>query len=220
MRTNRYGRRYCKIVLTGGPCAGKTLAQKQLVEKIRSEYADRWQVYTVAEAASFLYQGGVQRHCMNDEQIEQWQLDILRTIFQFEDVYENIALNEMRKDIMIVCDRGGMDPMVFVKDESQWKSILDRLEITEEDVLSRYDLIIQLNTAPPEFYTTRGNPFRRENYEEAALINSRYAAVWRKHENFVQVKDYDDNEPKNVNGWEEKFRKVYEAVLPLLENDE
>jgi hypothetical protein len=52
----------------------------------------------MAETASFLYKGGIQRESMDEEQIEQWQLDIVRTIFQFEGVYENIALNEVSEE--------------------------------------------------------------------------------------------------------------------------
>lgn len=49
----------------------------------------------MAEAATFLYQGRIQRSTMDDARIQQWQEDILRTIIQLENVYEHIAETEV-----------------------------------------------------------------------------------------------------------------------------
>ncbi|CAD5216239.1 unnamed protein product [Bursaphelenchus xylophilus] len=145
---NKHGKRKSKIVLTGGPCAGKTTAMKEIADKIKTHYNDEWQVFTVSEASSFLYTGRVERHTLNDEQIYQWQKDVLKTIKQLESVYDNIADHETDRHTVIICDRGGMDPKAYTPGENTWKEILNELETEEEALLERYHMVIQMHTAP------------------------------------------------------------------------
>jgi Flp pilus assembly CpaF family ATPase len=95
---NRFGKFRCKIVLSGGPCAGKTTTITKLAETI---YNDKWQIFTVAEAVSLLKMGGVHRSQLNQDQLINWQNDLLLTICQLEDVYDNIAKNEVRNIVFI-----------------------------------------------------------------------------------------------------------------------
>lgn len=48
------------------------------------------------EASTTLYSGNVNRNKLNSVQILQWQEDMLRTIFYLENVYENLAIHEVR----------------------------------------------------------------------------------------------------------------------------
>lgn len=127
---------------------GKTTAQKQLQDMIMDNYSKKWQIFTVAEASSILYKGGIQRQALDSNQIIKWQEGMLNTIFQFEQVYENIAAIEKKRDTIIICDRGGMDPKVFTQQPEEWKDLIEKLEITEQDILDRYEAVIQLFTAP------------------------------------------------------------------------
>uniref|UniRef100_A0AC34QLZ4 NadR/Ttd14 AAA domain-containing protein n=1 Tax=Panagrolaimus sp. JU765 TaxID=591449 RepID=A0AC34QLZ4_9BILA len=115
---------------------------------IADNYSEKWQVFTVAEASSVLYKGGVQRQALDPDQIIKWQEGMLNTIFQFEKVYENIAAIEKKRDTIIICDRGGMDPKVFTQKPEEWPQLLEKLGITEQDILDRYEAVIQLFTAP------------------------------------------------------------------------
>jgi hypothetical protein len=73
---------------------------------------------------------------------------MVRLIFQLENSYENIAINEQKRNTLIICDRGAMDPKVFTGSEDDWTSILKNLGKTEKDIMDEYEAVIQLYTAP------------------------------------------------------------------------
>ena len=142
------------------------------------------------------------------------------TIFQFESVFENIAILEQKRDTIIICDRGGMDPKVFTEKEQDWDNMISKLGFDEQKILDRYEIVIQLFTAPKEYYTVEDNPQRRETFEEAEEINKKYEEVWSQHPGFYQVDNYDHRNPENKNslGWDGKFAKVWEIVKTILDS--
>ena len=142
------------------------------------------------------------------------------TIFQFESVFENIAILEQKRDTIIICDRGGMDPKVFTEKEEDWETITSKLDFDDQKIMDRYESVIQLFTAPKEYYTVEDNPQRRETFEEAERINQKYEEVWSDHPNFHQVDNYDHRNPENLNnlGWEGKFNKVWEIIQNILDS--
>ena len=73
---------------------------------------------------------------------------MVRLIFQLEKSYENIAINEQKRNTLIICDRGAMDPKVFTDPDEDWHAILKKLGKTEADILDEYEAVIQLYTAP------------------------------------------------------------------------
>ncbi|CAJ0577806.1 unnamed protein product, partial [Mesorhabditis spiculigera] len=208
-KMNRFGKKLLKVALTGGPCAGKSTAMQELCERIDEEFGNEWQVFKAAEASSLLYSGGVARSQLNDIQLEQWQLDMLSMIIRIEAVFEKIAENEPTKHTLILCDRGALDPKVFTP-EPMWTNILKKLQTDEETLYSRYDQVIQLQTAPRCNYTNK-NKFRREDYEHAAKINKEFTRVWRHHPNFVNILDNRDD------SWEEKLAETWVTLKSTLE---
>ena len=94
MKTNVNGKKIFKLLLTGGPCAGKTTAQNILASRFR---AKGWIVYCVPEAVTTLRLGGVERHRLTEEQLVQWQRGVVATIIRLESVYENIANIEVNR---------------------------------------------------------------------------------------------------------------------------
>ncbi|KAI6183686.1 AAA-28 domain-containing protein [Aphelenchoides bicaudatus] len=218
LRRNNHGKRICKIVLTGGPCAGKTTAMNESADKIKRLYNDKWQAFVVSEASSFLYTGRVQRSELSDEQVNQWQMDVLTTILQLESVYDNIAEREQSKDTMIICDRGGMDPKAYTNGEEIWKDILNKLDVDEDKIFARYDAVIQMHTAPREYYSTVNNPYRRETYEVAEIINARYEQLWNTHPYYFVVENFDAYNQSD--GWNQKSAKTFEIIEKFLSSQE
>lgn len=76
-------RRIYKLVLTGGPCGGKTTGQDRLATFFENA---GWKVFTVPEAATVLLSGGVKFAELNDEQSYNFQRDLLSTLLQIEQV--------------------------------------------------------------------------------------------------------------------------------------
>ncbi len=103
-----------KVVLTGGPCSGKTTAMATLKEKFSSDFI----VFTLPEVATMIIQSGVniiptnytvETHLVLTQSICQMQINL-------ENYYEKIAQIQ-KKDVMIICDRGILDNFAYCKPE-------------------------------------------------------------------------------------------------------
>ena len=75
--------RVYKLVLTGGPCGGKTTGQDRLATFFENA---GWKVFTVPEAATVLLSGGVKFAELNQDQSYNFQRDLLSTLLQIEQV--------------------------------------------------------------------------------------------------------------------------------------
>ncbi len=64
-------KRVYKLVLTGGPCGGKTTAQAKLATFFESV---GWKVFRVPETATVLMSGGIAFGELNQEQVEDFQV--------------------------------------------------------------------------------------------------------------------------------------------------
>ena len=70
-----------RLVLTGGPCGGKTTGQARL-----STFFENlgWKVYRVPETANILLSGGVNFAELTPKSAEDFQGYLLKTILQIE----------------------------------------------------------------------------------------------------------------------------------------
>merc|ERR1712100_809689 len=82
-KTNKE-RNFYKVVLTGGPCAGKTSSLAIISDHFRNL---GWHVYTCPEATTLLVSGGVSWAALNETQWFNFQLKVMRTMMQIEDTY-------------------------------------------------------------------------------------------------------------------------------------
>ncbi|EPB68062.1 hypothetical protein ANCCEY_12850 [Ancylostoma ceylanicum] len=125
-----------KVVLTGGPCGGKTTGQDRLATFFENM---GWKVYTVPETATILLGGRVKFEELNYDQAYLFQKDLLKTMLQIEDTYFNQAAATTDRNVLIICDRGGMDPSAYTDRES-WLRMLKEIGVEEFDLLNkRYD---------------------------------------------------------------------------------
>lgn len=126
---NAKHKRVYRIVLTGGPCGGKTTAQARL-----SDFFENlgWRVYRVPEAANLLLSGGVKFCELDAEQIATFQEDLLKTLLQVEATFFNMA-DRSDKDTLVICDRGAMDPSAYCSREC-WNEILKRNNLVHDQL--------------------------------------------------------------------------------------
>ncbi|CAG9529696.1 unnamed protein product [Cercopithifilaria johnstoni] len=190
-------RRVYKIVLTGGPCSGKTTGQ----ERLRTFFEEiGWKVYTVPETASILLGGGVKFEELSKRQIYDFQKDLLLTLLRIETVFFNQAAASNAERILIICDRGAMDPAAYI-DKKSWNQILNETNLDQFSLREdRYDQVIHLITAADgaeEYYTLANNGVRTETVQEAIEQDRLTRDVWLGHprvdviEN-VGCKSFDD----------------------------
>ena len=94
-----------KIVLTGGPCAGKTTALVKIVEYFSGM---GYKVFTIPEVPTLFSIGGWNYLTPNRQLYYQGERAILETQLALEDQF--MALAEVcTKPVLIVCDRGALD---------------------------------------------------------------------------------------------------------------
>ena len=194
-----------KIVITGGPCAGKTTAlswiQNAFIEK---GYA----VLFVPETATELISGGVAPWtCRTNADYQNCQM---RMQLEKEKVYEQAARAMKQDKVLIVCDRGELDNKVYM-DEDTFESVLRTVNASEVELRDQYDAVFHLVTAAKgaeEFYTTANNEARIETAEEAAAMDDKFIAAWTGHPYFRVI----DNSTDFTN----KMRRLLAEISSFL----
>ncbi len=178
-----------KIVVTGGPCAGKTTA----IEFIKKELSQKgYLVLCIPETASELILGGVTPWGMNslDYQLCQMKLQLYK-----EAIFEEAALKMGNTDkTVIICDRGMMDNKAYMTDEDFLKAF-EILGITIPDMMARYDSIIHMETAAKDSgdsYTLSNNHARTESKEQAISLDDTLIDIWKNHPSFKIIKTTKD----------------------------
>lgn len=185
-----------KIVLTGGPCAGKTTAL-QLIEEEFTEKGTM--VFVVGESATEMINAGAKPFGSNAINCYDFQKSILGYQLYKEKMYENLAktLPDDTKCI-IVCDRGALDNKAYIE-KAEFDKILEELQISEVDLLTRYQLVLHLVTAAKgalEFYTLANNEARSESPEVARELDDTTLSCWLGHPNLQVIGNEQDFKSK------------------------
>ena len=182
-----------KIVLTGGPCAGKTTA----LSWIQNYFSTRgYKVLFVPETATELISNGVAPWTCGtnyDYQTVQVKLQKFK-----EQIFEEAALSMNNEKILIVCDRGILDNKAYMTD-NEFKRILNRLGLKEAEERDSYDAIFHLVTTAKgaeEAYTLSNNNARKESLEEARELDDRIISCWTGHPHLRVIDNSTDFEKK------------------------
>ena len=193
-----------RIVLTGGPCSGKTTAMVHINERLSSL---GFNVYIVPEAASLLILGGIK---LLEGDVFSKQLSLLKLQKQLEDSF---ILDAQRSDkpAIILCDRGILDIKAFNTTET-WNELLiasggSNVEFRD----SRYEAVIHLVTTAigaPEFYTLDNNAARSESLQQAAILDQKIQDSWVGHPHLRVV--------GNSTNFQDKIRKVIALVANVV----
>lgn len=169
-----------KIVVTGGPCAGKSTGMSW----IQNAFTKRgYKVIFVAESAAELINSGVQPWSFSNI---EFQSAILNTQLAKEHVYEEIAKNSNYEKILLVFDRGTIDGKAF-SEPGVFEQIVKNVGKTENELINNYDAVFHLVTAAKgaeEFYTLENNSARSETVEQARVADDRLLTAWNGHRHF------------------------------------
>ena len=94
-----------KIVLTGGPCAGKTTALVRIIEHFSGL---GYKVFTIPEVPTMFTQAGMNYLTDNAKFFYEGEKATLQIQLALEDSMMRMA-ETIDKPVIIVCDRGAMD---------------------------------------------------------------------------------------------------------------
>lgn len=198
-------KRIVRMVLTGGPCAGKSTAISWLMADMQKR---GWKVLFAPEVATELITAGITRETFGN------MVDFQRAVFQMqlakERVYEQMAESLPASKVLLVFDRGLMDGAAYLN-ATQFQGLLRQAGLTEVQARDRYDLVVHLVTAAKgarEHYKTSNNAARKETAQEAASIDNRLIEAWTGHPRHRII--------TNRYGFEAKMKRMLAEVTNTL----
>ncbi|KAF6204150.1 hypothetical protein GE061_002490 [Apolygus lucorum] len=200
-------KRVYKIVLTGGPCGGKTTGQARL-----STFFENlgWKVFRVPETATVLLSGGIKFSDLSADEAYKFQENLLKTMIQIENTFFELA-ETCPRDCLIICDRGAMDASAFISKE-KWEKLMaannwNNVELRD----NRYNQIVHMVTAAngaEDFYSIEDHACRSEGVELARDLDYNAAAAWVGHPYF----DVIDNSTE----FEKKIRRMIASICQKM----
>lgn len=194
-----------KIVITGGPCAGKTTAMGWLREALSKR---GYTMLFCSETATELISGGVAPWtCDTNVDYQRCQLNLQ---YAKEQVFLDAAEHMPADKIMIVFDRGFLDNKVYMTDE-EFTDLLGGMGFTEERTRNWYDAVFHLITAAKgeeEHYTTENNGARIETADEASALDDRLIRAWEGHPHHRII--------ENSSVFEDKMEKLLRELYEFL----
>lgn len=200
-----------KIVLTGGPCAGKTTALVKVIEHFSSL---GYKVFTIPEVPTLFTQAGMNYLTKNKAFFYEGEKATLEIQLALEDKFLRMA-EQCTKPSIIVCDRGAMDISAYMEPE-MWDELTRAVGTTTPQLRERYDAVLHLVSAADgaeQYYTTANNAQRYEQMNEeglriARLLDKKVIHAWTGHPHLRVINNHDD--------FETKMRRVIKEISNVL----
>ena len=194
-----------KIVITGGPCAGKSTAMRW-VQNAFTQMG--YTVLFVPETATELITGGVAPWtCGTNVEYQKCQLKLQ---IEKEHIFEQAARTMAASKVLIVCDRGALDNKAYM-DDIEFAEAIQFIGSNEVELRDHYDAVFHLVTAAKgteEVYTTANNSARTETVAEAASLDDKLISAWTGHPH-LRVID-------NTLSFEDKMKKLVAEIASFL----
>ena len=202
-----------RIVLTGGPCAGKTTALERIIAHFS---ALGYKVFTVPEVPTMITQAGWNYMTDNHAFYYEGEKVILELQLALEDKITRLA-ETCTEPCLVVCDRGALDISAYISAE-MWDE-LTASSGTSSDALrlgGRYDAVLHLVSAADgaeEYYNTVTNAQRYEKADEAGRalareLDKKTFSAWKGHPHLRLIQSDLD--------FEKKMQQVIQEIEAIL----
>ncbi len=194
-----------KVVLTGGPCAGKSTALAHLGRALRAAGV---RVAFSREVATDLIQAGGTPWKGVRERYEFQRAVVRISLAQECALAEYVRATSDGAPAVLICDRGIADCRAYVGEE-EYRRVLAEMGETPGSIFSRYDLVVHMVTAAmgaEAYYQNENNAARYESAEEARRADANLRKAWCAHPHVLMV----DN---RAGGFPEKLRRTTAAVM-------
>lgn len=188
-----------RIVLTGGPCAGKTTALAKIVEHFSSL---GYQVFTLPEVPTMFTAAGMNYLTKNPQLFYEGEKATLEVQLALEDKFYRIA-QQCQGPCLIVDDRGTMDISAYMSPE-MWDDITRAVGTSSAELRDRYNAVLHLVSAADgaeQYYTTANNAQRYEEMNEEGLriareLDKKVIKAWTGHPYLRVINNHDDFDAK------------------------
>lgn len=166
------------IVITGGPCSGKTSALKGLREACEKKgYA----AIFVPETATELMTGGLYPwNCGGNVNFQRCLMELQLTK---ENMFRRAARTMEAEHVLVFCDRAAFDNRAYMtREEFDW--ILSDLGTDEYTLMHSYDAVFHLTSvarSEENLYSSETNATRYEGKQEAADLDLLTLQGWQSH---------------------------------------
>ena len=202
-----------KIVLTGGPCAGKTTALVRVIEHFSSL---GFKVFTIPEVPTLFTQAGMNYLTTNKGFFYEGEKATLEIQLALEDKFLRMAQECTEQPCIIVCDRGAMDISAYMSPET-WNEITRAVGTSTSELRQRYDAVLHLVSAADgaeQYYTTANNAQRYEQMNEEGLriareLDKKVIKAWTGHPHLRVINNNDD--------FNAKLNRVLTEISDVLE---
>ena len=192
------------IVITGGPCAGKSTAMSW----IQNEFTQKgYTVLFIGESATELINSGINYNTCKSRR--DFQYPLLTMQKAKEKIYYEAA-TKMKDKVLIVCDRGMLDSKAYLS-ELDFQYLMKKMGTNEIELRDNYDAVFHLVTAAKgaeAFYTLENNKARMEDAKEAAIIDDKIISAWTGHPH-LRIID-------NSTNFEEKMKRLISEIAAFL----
>lgn len=197
-----------EIVLTGGPCAGKTTAVSLLANAL-ADYG--YKTLVCPEVSTLMVNAGVDVHTLDSSGEHDFELQrqIIRTQRVFRKRFREFA-TLYTEPVVVLFDRGEIDNAAYVSSEV-FERLCEEEGLSLDEVRDSYDLVIHLVSAADgaeDAYSTSNNDARTETIEQALVLDRKTLAAWDGHPRRCII--------DNSTDFATKMSRVLEEVTHLL----
>lgn len=178
-----------RVVLTGGPCAGKTTGLQRMKETAESK---GFNVIVIPEVARLFIGAGMDPRTIGKAGNQAMQSHIVNTQLTLESsaaTYLSILMFKNNKPGIAICDRGIADNGAYM-DRITYHDILGRFNLQPHSVMWRYDAVFHMDTAAlgaEKFYVN--DSVRTDTPEAACALNIFTMAQWDIHDHFHRIQN-------------------------------
>lgn len=196
-----------RIVLTGGPAAGKTTLISRILKEFKQ--TDGWKVITIPETATEMISGFGIKPFGNCVSMLDFQYFVIADQLHKERLALQAAELVPEPNVLVVYDRALFDDKAYITDE-EFDEVLRHFGTTPETVMAGYDAVLHLVSCAngAEFAYNYGNEARYESIEVAREKDDKILRAWRPHPNLHVIDNSVDFEDKIDRG----IRAVYEII--------
>ena len=196
-----------RIVLTGGPAAGKTTLISRILKEFKQD--DGWRVITIPETATDLISGFGIKPFGNCLSMLEFQDYVVADQLHKEKLALQAAQAVPEPNVLVVYDRALLDDKAYITDE-EFEHVIRSFGLTTQTCMAKYDAVIHLVTCAKgaAFAYDLGNAARTESLDSAVEMDDKTLRAWSAHPNLKIVDNAVDFEQKIQRAMREIFRIV------------